>query len=313
VKLWWIQPLARAVVAVALPLSVPALITILIWALPGNPAEIICPPSLCTGGEELAARWHLNEGPMAFYFHWVSNVMSLDFGQSWRVLTGKPVQELMVQTIPNTLLLIGLALIPVTLGSVMGAFQKPAKVWDPLLVSLGVLPVVALALLAAAVVELNFAGASEDGLGYWSRMIAAALTLGIADGALSGSILGNRSIFEQENQQRYVGISILRGESNFSNTLPNLAGAIVGQYRTRVVQLLSAAVIVEVIVQVDGFGALLFKGTLKQDFGVVLAAATIFALISSSLLMLQAVVEVFQNLHMRRAPVLGLDDVGGDL
>ena len=124
-------------------------------------------------------------------------------------------------------------------------------------------------------------------------MIAATLTLGIADGALSGSILGNRSIFEQENQQRYVGISILRGESNFSNTLPNLAGAIVGQYRTRVVQLLSA-VIVEVIVQVDGFGALLFKGTLKQDFGVVLAAATIFAVISSSLLMLQAVVEVIQ-------------------
>ena len=163
-KLWWIQPLARALVAVALPLSVPALITILIWALPDNPAEIICPPSLCTGGEELAARWHLNEGPMAFYFHWISNAMSLDFGQSWRVLTGKPVQELMVQTIPNTLLLIGLALIPVTLGSLLRAFQKPAKVWDPLLVFLGVLPVVALALLAAAVVGMNFAGASEDGL-----------------------------------------------------------------------------------------------------------------------------------------------------
>ena len=265
---------------------------------------------MCTGGEELAARWHLNEGPMAFYFHWISNAMSLDFGQSWRVLTGKPVQELMVQTIPNTLLLIGLALIPVTLGSLLGAFQKPAKVWDPLLVFLGVLPVVALALLAAAVV-VDFAGASKMA-GLLSRMIAATLTLGIADGALSGSILGNRSIFERENQQRYVGISILRGESNFSNTLPNLAGAIVGQYRTRVVQLLSAAVIVEVIVQVDGFGALLFKGTLKQDFGVVLAAATIFAVISSSLLMLQAVVEVIQNLHMRRAPMIDLSEVGGD-
>ena len=183
-----------------------------------------------------------------------------------------PVLELMMEKIPNTLLLIALSLIPVTFGSVWGHFKQIS--WDPLLVFIGVLPVVALALLAAAIVEINFAGAGEEGLGYWSRMMAAALTLGIADGALSGSILGNRALFEQENQQRYVGISILRGKQ-LCQYLPNLAGALVGQYRTRVVQLLSGAVIVEVIVKVDGFGALLWRGTLMQDFGVVLAAATV--------------------------------------
>ena len=308
-KFWWIQPLARAIVAFALPLLVPALITAMIWALPGNPAEIICPPSICTGGEELAARWNLDKGPLGFYSHWISSALKFDFGDSWRVLTGKPVLELMHQTIPNTLLLIALALIPITAGSVLGAFQQPSKRWDPLLVFLGVLPVVVLALLAAAVVEINFAGAEDEGLGYWMRMIAAALTLGIADGALSGSILGNRSMFEQENQQRYVGISVLRGESNFSNTLPNLAGAIVGQYRSRIVHLLSGAVIVEVIVRVDGFGALLWRGTLMQDFGVVLAAATVFATLSSVLLLFQAIVEVLQNLHQRRSPKLDIDEV----
>jgi ABC-type dipeptide/oligopeptide/nickel transport system permease component len=178
------------------------------------------------------------------------------------------------------------------------------------LVFLNVWPVVVLALLAAAIVELNFAGADDDGLGYWVRMLAAALTLGVADGALSGSILGNRSMFEQENQQRYVGISLLRGESNFSNTLPNLAGALVGQYRSRVVQLLSGAVIVEVIVRVDGFGALLWRGTLLQDFGVVLAAATTFATLSSALLFFQAVIEILQNLHQRRSPQIDWDEVG---
>mgnify|MGYP001381564837 CR=1 FL=1 len=301
--------MARATVAFALPLLVPALITAMIWALPGNPAEIICPPSICTGGEELAARWNLDKGPFEFYTHWVSSAVQLDFGDSWRVLTGKPVIELMLLTIPNTLLLIGLALIPITLGSTLGAFQQPSKRWDPLLVFLNVLPVVVLALLAAAVVEINFAGAEDEGLGYWMRMIAAALTLGIADGALSGAILGNRSMFEQENQQRYVGISVLRGEGNFANTLPNLAGALVGQYRSRIVHLLSGAVIVEVIVRVDGFGALLWRGTLMQDFGVVLAAATVFATLSSGLLLFQAIVEVAQNLHQRRAPKIDLDEV----
>ena len=159
----------------------------------------------------------------------------------------------MQQTIPNTLLLIMLALIPITVRSVFGAFQRPSNV-GTLLLFLSVLPVVVLALLAAAVVELNFAGSEDEGLGYWMRLVAAAFTLGIADGALGGSILGNRSMFEQENQQRYVGISILRGENNFSNTF-QIWRCIVGQYRSRIVQLLSGAVIVEVIVRVDGFGA----------------------------------------------------------
>ena len=190
----------------------------------------------------------------------------------------------------------------------MGAFQQPSKRWDPLLVFLSVLPVVVLALLAAAVVELNFAGAGDEGLGYWMRLVAAALTLGIADGALSGSILGNRSMFEQENQQRYVGISILQRREQLLQYTSNLAGALVGQYRSRIVQLLSGAVIVEVIVRVDGFGALLWRGTLMQDFGVVLAAATVFASLSSILLLFQAIVEVVQNLHQRRAPTLDVFD-----
>jgi len=292
------------IVAFTLPFLVPALITILIWSLPGDPAEIICPPSICTGGEELAKRWHLDQGPLGFYSYWISAAVMGNFGDSWRVLTGEKVSTMMLQTIPSTLLLIGLSLIPVSLGAIVGSMQKPDKRWDPLLSLLGVLPVVVLALLASAMVELRFGGDSYDGIGYWSRMIAGALTLGIADGALSGAIKGFRGLFVRENQQRYVGVSILRGENSFSNTLPNLASTLAGQYRARIIQLLSGSVIVEVIVGIDGFGALLWRGTLMQDFGVVLASATIFASISSALLLGQAILEVFQMLHIRQAPNL---------
>lgn len=311
-KYWWIQPLARSIVAIALPLMVPACITMLMWSLPGDPAEIICPPSICTGGAELAERWHLHEGAWGFYTHWVSNAMQLNFGDSWRVLTGAKISELMTQTMPNTLLLIALALIPITIGSILGAFEKPPKKYDAILLAIGVVPVVVLALVVAAFVELRFGGSAETGLGYWSRMVAAAATLGIADGALSSSILGVRSAFEQENRQRYVGISILRGESLFQNTLPNISGSLVGQYRSRIVQLLSSAVIVEVIVGVDGFGALLWRGTLMQDFGVVLTAATIFATISSGLLLFQAMVEVAQNMFQRHSPTIDENDISVD-
>jgi len=311
VKYWWIQPLARGIVACVLPLLVPACITYLLWALPGNPVEIICPPDICSGADGLAERWHLDKGAWEFYIHWISQAVRGDLGGSWSVLTGASISELMSQTMPNTLLLIVLAMLPITLGISMGVLQKPAKKWDPLLLGFGVLPVVVLALLAAALVELEFARDTIEGTGYWAKMSIAALTLGLSDGVFSSSILGVRSLFEQENQQRYVGISILRGESNFSNTLPNVMGTLVGQYRTRIVQLLSGSVIVEVIVGVDGFGALLWRGTLTQDFGVVLAGATVFATLSSALLFFQAIVEVGQNLHQRRAPKY-LAAIGGE-
>ena len=63
--------------------------------------------------------------------HWIGSAVQFDFGDSWRVLTGKPVLELMKQTIPNTLLLIVLALIPITAGSVLGCFSTTFETLGP--------------------------------------------------------------------------------------------------------------------------------------------------------------------------------------
>ncbi len=86
------------------------------------------------------------------------------------------------------------------------------------------------------------------------------------------------------------------------NTLPNVAPALAGQLRARILHLLSGAVVVEVIMRIDGVGDLLWGGTLKQDFGVVLATATIFAAVSGFLLFSQAMCEIIVALQVRRAP-----------
>jgi ABC-type dipeptide/oligopeptide/nickel transport system permease component len=80
--------------------------------------------------------------------------------------------------------------------------------------------------------------------------------------------------------------------------------ALAGQMRARVLHLLSGAVVVEVVLVLPGVGDLLWSGTLLQDFGVVLAAATSFAAISGGLLCLQALVEIAVALHVRRAPAV---------
>jgi len=135
-----------------------------------------------------------------------------------------------------------------------------------------------------------------------ARMAVGALVLGLADGAFTGAVLGTRSTFTTENQARYVGIAVLRGERPIHNTLPNVSPALIGQMRARIIHLLSGAVVVEVVLRIDGIGDLLWGGTLRQDFGVVLAAATLFAVVSSVLLVVQAVLETAVALHVRRAP-----------
>jgi ABC-type dipeptide/oligopeptide/nickel transport system permease component len=99
-----------------------------------------------------------------------------------------------------------------------------------------------------------------------------------------------------------VGIAILRGEHPMENTLPNVAPALIGQMRARIIHLLSGAVVVEVVLRIDGIGDLLWGGTLRQDFGVVLAAATLFGAVSSILLVSQAVLETLVAIHVRLAP-----------
>ena len=72
----------------------------------------------------------------------------------------------------------------------------------------------------------------------------------------------------------------------------------------RMLLVLSGTVIVEVVLQIDGLGNLLWSGTLQQDFGVVLASVWVITLISCALLLAQALSEVAINMAIRRTPAV---------
>lgn len=301
---WWIRPLVRTIAAVLLPLLIPAIITMILWALPGDPVEIVCPPGLCSevGAMELMQDRRIDQGPWYFYEHWVWDAFSWDFGKSWRVASGYEVSALLAEAIPATSALVLLSMIPLLSGSIAAALGYAPKRVDPVLQGIGLIPAVILALVCAAVVTINYGALSTEGWPAVLRVILGALVLGIADNALSGAVVGTRSVFEAEMNQRYIGIAILRGESVLSNALPNVLPALVGQFRSRLLGVLSGAVIVEVVLQIQGLGSLLWEGTLLQDFGVVLAAAWAFTVLSSVLLIVQALFEVGTAMYVRRAP-----------
>lgn len=307
---WWIRPLVRLVAAILLPLAVPAVITAALWALPGDPAEIICPPGICDGTEALARRWGLDQGAFHFYSQWMTNALQGEFGASWRVAQGFPVSDLLWESMPTTAMLVLLSMVPLIVGSVVAAFGYLPRKLDPAWQVLGLVPAVIMALAFAAVVQINYGALSHDGWPGTLRLLFGALVLGIADGAFAGAVLGTRSTFEEERKQRYVGIAILRGETALSNTLPNVLPALIGQFRARTLHVLSGTVVVEVVLGIPGLGELLWDGTLLQDFGVVLAAAWAFALLSGGLLLAQALSEVAIAMYVRRSPA-GVVDAAG--
>lgn len=294
----------RIAVALVLPAAVPAIITLLIWALPGDPASIICPPESCGGTGALAERWALDEGPWHFFSTWMSAALGGSFGNSWRLQQGVSVRELLEDAVPTTLSLLALALIPMVIAALGAATGKIPRRLQPLLQATGLVPAIVLALVAAALVEVKYGSMSFEGPARMWRLVAGALVLGFADGAFSSTVAGVRGLFATENQQRYARVALLRGERRLDNTLPNLAPALAGQSRARILHLVSGLVVVEVVLRLDGLGDLLWGGTLLQDFGVVLAAATGFAALSGLLLLVQAAVEVAVTLHIRRAPDL---------
>lgn len=292
----------RFIAAALLPLAVPAIITMAIWVLPGDPAEIICPPELCTGTQALAERWNLDQGPWHFYSTWLLSALSGDFGASWTVIQGYPVLTILLESLPATAKLVAMAMLPLLLGSVLAALGWIPKRLDALWQAMGLVPAVILALVFAAVVQINYGALSHDGWPGTLRLLCAALVLGVADGALAGAVVGTRSVFEEEVKQRYVQIAVLRGEDVLSNALPNVLPALVGQLRARTLHVLSGSVIVEVVLGVQGLGDMLWNGTLQQDFGLVLAAAWAFSLLSGGLLFVQGMVEVMVALYVRRSP-----------
>lgn len=307
---WFVRPLLRLGAAVALPVVVPACITAIVWALPGDPAEVICPPGICEGIGELAARWHLDQGPWAFYTHWMGAAADGDFGRSWGVMQGVPVRELLDGAVPVTLLLVGGATVGVALGVLLAVTGVAGRRTEGLAGLVGVAPLILLALLGAAGVELSYGAEAFGEVANRWRLLAGVLVLTLADGALGNAVGGARASIAAERSQRYVSVGELRGEGALANMLPNVGGALAGQLRARFLQLLSGAVVVEVVLRLDGVGDLLWWGALKQDFGVVLAAATVFAALSGAALAGQAAAELALGWVVRRSPVVAAGGVG---
>tara|TARA_B110000037_G_scaffold216429_1_gene275563 strand:- start:224 stop:1003 length:780 start_codon:yes stop_codon:yes gene_type:complete len=254
---------------------------------------------------------------MNYYSHWISSALDIgacgveehnhvggvgDLGKSWTYMPSEQVLTLLGDSIFNTLKLVGLASLILLLGAVRAASGNLSHLTQKLFRLLGAVPALVLALAGAAFIAVTFGSETAGSEANTVRLLVAAFVLALADASLSGTVDAVEQVVSAEKQQRYVEMGVLRGESVLSNMLPNIMPSLAGQFRARILNLISSAVVIEVILSVEGVGDLLWNATLDQDFGLVLGSTFIFVLLSSFLLFIQAIVEIVTALVVRKSP-----------
>ena len=120
----------RIFIAIPILLGITVIDFLIVNMAPGNPVDMMVSPNLT--GAALAARkaaLGLNQPLYVQYYHWLGNILHLDFGYS--MTTYQPVGQMLAQRIGPTMLLMGVSLlagllIAVPLGIVSATHQNSA-------------------------------------------------------------------------------------------------------------------------------------------------------------------------------------------
>lgn len=253
----------------------------------------------------LRAEWGLDQGPLPRLAAYVTALLRLDLG--WSSAFERPVLEVVLERLPNTLLLMGMATaLALSLGSLLGIVcgARPGSVQDRAL-SLAAIAVYAtpgfwlgLVLIVAFSVELRWlpSGGIEttaSGLAGWDRAVDIArhlvlpvLALGLVYMALYLRLMrdGMAELWGQD----FVRAARARGMSGRRLVLRHVARnallPVVTMLGLQSASMLGGSVVVESVFAIPGLGRLAQESVARRDtpllLGVVLLSAVVVMLVN---------------------------------
>jgi oligopeptide transport system permease protein len=261
----------------------------LMFANVDDPLQILAGDRPISEGQRavLEARYHLNEGFFAQYWHYVTGLLTGDFGQS---LTGRPISEMLAQAWPVT---VRLALLAIVIAAVIavsagvlsgirrgGAFDTATLALTLLVLAL---PIVVLAPLAQLVfgIQLGWfpATATRDANLY--ELLLPALVLGtlvvatelrvtrtsVAENLRADYVRTARA--KGLAPKRVIGVHVLR---NSLIPVITLIGVDIGA-------LMSGAVVTEGVFNIPGVGFNLFRGIRTEDGPLVVGFVSVLVIV----------------------------------
>jgi peptide/nickel transport system permease protein len=293
--------LARLSTALAVVLGVVILTFLLLHVAPGEPARHLAGPT--AGAEQVAAlRVRLGlDRPLPLQFsQWIGQAVRGDWGTS--LATGRPVGEMLAQAWPWTALLISLSLgLSYLFGLLVALIQTRARPGIDTLLSVGSVSLFAmpgywLAVLlvwifayhlrllpafGATGLDAEFltpAARIGDGL---RHLLLPLLTLSLI--GLGGAARFVRGALFEVRGEQFMVAARARGISTRSlllrHLLRNALGPVVTLLGLSLPALFSGAVFVEGIFAWPGVGRVLIEAVQGRDYPVVMAAATVSAVL----------------------------------
>jgi len=298
VTLWLLRRLAQI-------LPTLAILSILIFGLqqlmPGDPALILA-------GEErgdpqvlaqIRAELFLDRPLHIQYLHWLGNVLTGDFGFSWRIRM--PVAQLILEKLPVTFQLSIMAfVIAVVIGVPMGILSavrrdRPAD-WLANAIALfgistpnfwlGIMMILLFSVELGWLPPSGYVPLSEDP---WQSLATTIMPAFVLGNSIAGVLMRHtRAAMLTALSQDYVRTARAKGIAErvvvWKHALRNALIPVVTLGTIELGRLLAGAVLTEQIFTIPGFGKLIVDAVFNRDYpvvqGVVLATALIFVTLS---------------------------------
>lgn len=281
------------------------LLSVMIFGLqqlmPGDPALILA-------GEErgdpqvlaqIRAELWLDRPLHAQYLHWIGNVVTGDFGFSWRIR--EPVAKLILQKLPVTFQLASMAfVIAVLIGVPMGILSathrdRPAD-WAANGVALfgismpnfwlGIMMILFFSVQLGWLPPSGYVPLTED---VWQSLSTTIMPAFVLGSGIAGVLMRHtRAAMLTALSQDYVRTARAKGLAErvvvWKHALRNALIPVVTLGTIEFGRLLAGAVLTEQIFTIPGFGKLIVDAVFNRDYpvvqGVVLATALIFVALS---------------------------------
>jgi len=285
------------------------LLSLLIQFLPGDPSELLSGGSNPFYADVIAEETGLNKGPIGYYFQWLGNFLTGDFGNYYNNGVPEPVSDRLSVALPPTLLLILYTqifslLVSIPLG-VLTAYKEGSrfdKITSSVLFSLSSIPGFATGLVLAVVVGVNLGWV--DPLGYVSPsenfgehiklMILPVLSLSM--GLMSTYTRLLRSDVIATLKEDFVTMAASKGISNSRILIKHVFRASGTTLFTAAAlnmgALIGGAIVVEIIFAIPGMGFELVSAIATQQ---IIALQSMIAIIAVAYVMFNASSDALAN------------------
>lgn len=278
----------RLAAAVPTLLGVIVIAFAVLYLMPGDPVAVLVANMQGEVSQEqvqqIRERFGLNDPILVQFGNYLADISHGDFGTS--VLKGRPVADLILEALPHTLQLAGLALlfsviIGVTLGVISAARRGTWTDRSTIFVSLlGVsMPDFWMAIMAALIFAVYLQWFPAFGVGDITFLILPALVLGIRASAAIARL--TRSSMLEVLSKQYVTTARAKGIGELTivnvHALRNALIPVVTLLGLEFGRLIGGAVIVETVFARQGLGSLLIQSILDKDVPVLRGTVLVVA------------------------------------